>query len=399
VAIDTVTIQDGTLAFIDRKLPGGFASTFYNLGGPVSDLSSEASRFAAVDLRGVLENQSPLKIGGTINPLRGDLYLDLTASFTDIELSPVTPYSGTYLGYSIDKGKLFLDLKYKIDNKALTAENKVFIDQFTFGRKVESDKATNLPVRLAVALLKDSKGEIHLDLPVSGRTDDPKFSTWKVILQILKNLLVKAATSPFSLLSSMLGGSEDFSAVTFAPGTATLTVTEQEKLTKLAKALKERPGISLELTGFADRERDAEGYRQEQLLHKLRNEKFLALVKAKQNKPDDTAENMALTPEDYALHLKAVYKKEEFPKPRNAIGLLKELPDAEMKKLLLAHLPAGEKELQGLARERATAAQLFLRDQAAFPRERLFLKQDDPFKSPEKKEQVASRVEFGVLVK
>jgi len=399
VAIDTITIQDGTLAFIDRKLRGGFASTFFNLGGKVSGLSSEANRFAAVDLRGVLQNQSPLKIGGTINPLRGDLYLDLTASFTDIELSPVTPYSGTYLGYTIDKGKLFLDLKYKIDNKALSAENKVFIDQFTFGRAVESDKATNLPVRLAVALLKDSKGEIHLDLPVSGRTDDPQFSTWKVILQMLKNLLVKAASSPFSLLSSMLGGTEDFSAVTFAPGTAALSATEQDKLTKLAKALKERPGLSLEITGYADRERDAEGYRQEQLRHKIRTEKFLALVKAKQNKTADTAETMAVTPEDYPLYLKTVYRKEEFPKPRNAIGLLKDLPDAEMKKLLLTHLPAGEKELQGLAHERAAAVQLFLRDQAAFPHERLFLKQGDPFKIPEKKEQSASRVEFGVLVK
>jgi uncharacterized protein involved in outer membrane biogenesis/outer membrane protein OmpA-like peptidoglycan-associated protein len=399
VAIDAITIQNGTLAFIDRKLPGGFSSTFFNLGGRVSGLSSEASRLASVDLRGVLDNQSPLKIGGTINPLRGDLFLDLTASFTDIELSPVTPYSGTYLGYTIDKGKLFLDMKYKIENKALAAENKVFIDQFTFGRAVASDKATNLPVRLAVALLKDNKGEIHLDLPVTGRTDDPKFSAWKVILQMLKNLLVKAATSPFSLLASMLGDSQDFSSVTFAPGSARLTPTEQDKLLSLAKALKERPAVSLEMTGYADRERDAEGYRQEQLLHKIRTEKFLALAKARQNKPDETADQLTITPEEYPALLRAVYRKEDFPKPRNAIGMLKDLPDAEMKKLLLTHLPAGEKELQGLARERAAAVQVYLRDRGGMPRERLFLKQDDPFRAPEKAGQSNSRVEFGVVVK
>ncbi|GAM10992.1 hypothetical protein OR1_03300 [Geobacter sp. OR-1] len=399
VAIDTITIQDGTLAFIDRKLPGGFASTFFNLGGRVSGLSSESSRFATVDLRGVLENRSPLKISGTLNPLRGDLFMDLTAAFTDIELSPVTPYSGTYLGYSIDKGKLFLDLKYKIENKALSAENKVFIDQFTFGRKIESDKATNLPVRLAVALLKDGKGEIHLNLPVSGRTDDPKFSVWKVAFQMLKNLLVKAATSPFSLLSSMFGSNEDFSSVSFAPGSAVVPPNEQEKLAKLVKALKDRPAVSLEISGYLDRQRDPEGYRQLQLTRRIHNEKFLAMVKSKQNRPEDSPETVSVTPAEYPVYLKAVYRKEDFPKPRNAIGMLKDLPDDEMKKLILTHLPAGDKELQALAAERAVAVQGFLRDKGEIPRERLFLKQDDPSKLPEKKEQSPSRVEFGVVVK
>ena len=95
---------------------------------------------------------------------------------------------------------------------------------------MESDKATNLPVRLAVALLKDRKGEIHLDLPVTGRTDDPKFSVWGVVLQILKNLLVKAATSPLALLQSTFGGKDDFSAIHFAAGSARLTEGEKEKI-------------------------------------------------------------------------------------------------------------------------------------------------------------------------
>ena len=181
VRIGAVTIQDGTLDFSDYHLEQGFSTTMYNLGGRVSGLSSEEQRFADVDLRGNLENHSPLRITGSINPLRDDLFIDLKVSFTDIDLSPATPYSGTYLGYTVDKGKLFLDLKYLIDKKQLNSENRIFIDQFTFGGKVDSDKATNLPVRLAVALLKDRKGEIHLDLPVTGQTDDPQFSIWGLI--------------------------------------------------------------------------------------------------------------------------------------------------------------------------------------------------------------------------
>ncbi len=216
IQIGSVTIQDGTLSFTDNHLPQQYATTFYNLGGRISGLSTEESKFADVDLRGNLENHSPLQITGRINPLRDDLFVDLKVSFRDIELSPVTPYSGTYLGYTVEKGKLFLDLTYHIDKKQLDASNSIFIDQFTFGEKVESDKATKLPVKLGLALLKDRNGEIHLDVPLSGRTDDPKFSVWKLVFQVIRNLMVKAVTSPLSLLSSMFGGGHDLSAIQFS---------------------------------------------------------------------------------------------------------------------------------------------------------------------------------------
>ncbi len=204
IKIDALTVQDGTIDFSDVHLPQEFRSTFHNLGGRVSGLSSDMNTRAEVDLRGNLENHSPLQITGTVNPLRDDLFVDLIISFKDIELSPATPYSGTYLGYQIDKGKLFLDLKYHIENKQLQASNKVFVDQFTFGNAVASDKATKLPVRLGIALLKDRNGQINLDLPVSGRTDDPKFSIWGVVWQSCEPVC-QAATAPFALLSSMMG--------------------------------------------------------------------------------------------------------------------------------------------------------------------------------------------------
>ena len=334
ISMGSVTIQNGTLSFTDNHLPQNFSSTFFNLGGRVSGLSSEEAKFADVDLRGNLENHSPMQITGRLNPLRDDLFVDLKLSFRDIELSPITPYSGTYLGYTVDKGKLFLDLKYLIEKKQLTSENKIFIDQFTFGKKVESDKATNLPVRLAVALLKDRKGEIHLDLPVTGRTDDPKFSIWGLIGQVLKNLLVKAATSPFALLSSMMGSGQDFSVVQFAAGSSRL-LQKKTKLGQLAKALADRPDLKVEIKGFVDKAKDPEGYRQELLSRKLRNEKFLYLVKEQQTREGENAETVQVLADEYSRFLKAVYKKEKFPKPRNAFGLVKDLPDNEMKSSLL----------------------------------------------------------------
>jgi hypothetical protein len=397
IRIDAVTIQDGTMSFTDNHLPRRFAATFYKLGGRVSGLSSEESKFADVDLRGNLENNSPLQITGKINPLRDDLFVDLKVSFQDIDLSPVTPYTGTFLGYTVEKGKLDLDLKYKIENKKLDSENKIFIDQFTFGEKVESDKATTLPVKLGLALLKDHKGEIHLDVPVTGRTDDPKFSIWKLVFQVLQNLLVKAVTSPFSLLSSMFGSGQDFSAVQFDLGLSTIPPREEQKLEALSKALLDRPALKIELKGYVDREKDAEAYRNELLNHKLRNEKFLALSKAGTIKEGEKSDLVKLLPEEYATYLKAVYRKEKFPKPRNAIGLVKDLPPDEMKKLIISNTVVGEPELQTLARERAVAVTNHLVGKGSVPTERIFQKNDNIFKAPEKDTQTKSRVELNAI--
>ncbi len=398
ITVGVVTVQDGILSFTDNHLPQTFSTTFFKLGGRISGLSSEESKFADVDLRGNLENHSPLQISGRVNPLRDDLFVDLKVSFQDIELSPVTPYSGTYLGYTVDKGKLFLDLKYLIDKRQLNSENKVFIDQFTFGRKVESDKATNLPVRLAVALLKDRKGEIHLDLPVTGRTDDPKLSIWDLVGQVLKNLLVKTATSPFALLSSMMGSGQDFSAVHFSAGSSKLTAEEENKLQQLARALTDRPGIKIEIKGFVDKNKDLEGYRREVLSRKLHKEKFLELVKEQKAGKDESAETVQIAANEYSPLLKTVYKKEKFPKPRNAIGLVKELPDSEMEKLIIANTVVGESELQSLARQRSAAVMNYLASKGELPQERLFQKNDvDIYMAPAKDTMRHSRVEFNAI--
>ena len=315
--------------------------------------------------------------------------------FSDIELSPITPYSGRYLGYTVDKGKLFLDLKYRIEKKKLDSENKIFIDQFTFGNKVESDKATSLPVRLAIALLKDRKGEIHLDLPVTGRTDDPKFSVWGVVFQMLKNLLVKAATSPLALLQGVFGGKDNFSAIFFAPGSTRLSDAEQEKLRKLAQAITDRPSLKIDVIGFVDRDQDPEGYRSELLEKKMRNEKFLAMVKEKKGLEGGSADSVTIQPDEYSRYLKAVYGKEKFPKPRNMLGMAKDLPDGEMKKLILANTVVGDETLKTLARERGTVVRNFLVKEGNLPPERIFEKSGDIFKPPDSEGVRGSRVEFG----
>ncbi len=387
IRIDALTLQGGTVSFTDRHLPNTFTTTMYELGGRITGMASAEEMLADVDLRGQLENHSPLSISGKLNPLSKDLFSDLTIHFEDIDLAPLTPYSGTYLGYVIDKGKLYLDLNYHIEHQQIVAQNKILIDQFTFGEPVKSAQATSLPIGLAIALLKDQNGEIHLDVPISGNLNDPSFSIAGTIFTVLKNLLVKAASSPFSLLASILGGgSEDFSQISFLPGRASLTAGDQNLLGKLAKMLSERPALKLEISAFIDPENDPEGYRQIELKR---------LIAAEWQRQVEPQEGQEMTPEEYLENLWQVYKQAKFPKPRNVLGMQKKLPANELEKLLLANMRVGDEELHRLAKARAAVVQEELIRQNPAIKPRMFLKNVE-IATPPEKDKAAARVEFGI---
>ena len=392
VKIGKMTLQGGTVNFTDRYIKPGYFANLTEVGGRVSGLSSEVDKLADVDLRGRLDNGAPLEITGKVNPLRGDLYVDLKVDFKDIDLSPLTPYSGRYAGYTIQKGKLTLGLKYLIVRKKLEATNSVFLDQFTFGDRVESPDATKLPVRLAIALLKDRKGEIRLDLPLSGSLDDPKFSLGRLVLKVIVNILVKAATSPFALLGAIFGGGEELSYLEFEYGKSDLDAAGKGKLSTLEKALYDRPALKLEVAGHVDPAKDREMLRQSAFERKVKSRKLAELVG--KGAPAASLDNVVVAPAEYPKYLALAYGKEKFPKPRNFLGIAKELPVPEMEKLMLAHIQVTEDDLRLLARRRAQAVKDVLLSSGRVEPERIFLLEPRSL-SPEKKEKMKdSRVDF-----
>ncbi|HVO83968.1 MAG TPA: DUF748 domain-containing protein, partial [Syntrophobacteria bacterium] len=298
-------------------------------------------------------------------------YLDLKAGVQDIELEPFTPYSGKYAGYAIEKGKLSFNVDYKIDNRKLKADNQVILDQLTFGDKVESPTATKLPVLLAVALLKDRNGVIDVNLPISGSLDDPEFSVGGVILRVLINLIAKAATSPFALLGAAFGGGEELSYVEFQPGLASLDDTAVDKLSKVGKALNDRPGLSLDISGHADPVADREGLKRYLLERAVKAQKVKDLVKRGESAP--SLDKVTVEPSEYEQYLTRAYKEAKFPKPRNVIGLVKDLPVPEMEKLIITNTEITDDDLLQLASERAAAAQEYMINTAQVPADRVFL--------------------------
>jgi hypothetical protein len=392
IKIETVTLQGGTIDFSDKSVNPEFSAKLSEIGGRVSGLSSEETSLADMEFRAKLNDYAPLEITGKINPLKKDLYVDLKARFKDMDLSPMTPYSGKYVGYTIEKGKLSFDLKYLIDKKKLDSTNVIFLDQFTLGDRVESPTATKLPVKLAIALLKDRNGEIKLDIPVSGSLDDPKFRIWGIIWQIIVNLITKAVTSPFALLGSIFGGGEELSYLEFDYGLATISEPNLKKIDTLIKALSERPALKLDIEGHVDLEKDREGLKQFLFQRKLKAQKLKEIVK--KNQPAVPVDEVQIDPKEHEKYLKLAYKEEKFPKPKNILGMTKDIPGPEMEKLILTHIEIKESDLRALANLRAMNVRGAILKPGKIESEKIFILEPKSL-SPEKKEKLKdSRVVF-----
>ncbi len=370
IQIAKVTLQNGNVNFSDQFVRPNYSANITRLGGSVLNLSSAADTVAELDLRGSYASNAPVQIAARLNPLAEKKFLDLKADISSIDLVDLSPYSGKYAGYKIDKGKLSLNASYKVENRQLTADNRIFIDQLTFGEKVESPDATQLPVHLAIALLKNNRGEIDIHLPISGSLDNPQFSMGGLIFKVIANLFVKAVTSPFALLGSLFGGQEELSQIAFAPGRASLDDAAIKKLDILAKAMREREGLTLEITGSADQDSDLEGLKQAALERAMQAEKRKDLRKPSESVSE---QDLRIAPGEYATYLTRAYRQARFPKPRNLIGLAKELPVAEMEKLMLTHQAIEDEDLRALASARAQAAQAWLIEQGRLPLSRIFL--------------------------
>ncbi|MCX7636157.1 MAG: hypothetical protein N2Z74_10495, partial [Syntrophales bacterium] len=242
------------------------------------------------------------------------------------------------------------------------------------------------------ALLKDRHGRINLDVPLSGTTDDPEFSIFRLVIQVIVNLITKAVTAPFALLGSLVGGGEELSYVEFAYGKATLDDAGRKKIATLAKALQERPGLKLEVAGHADPERDLEGLKRYLLERKVKARKLKDMLDAGKAAVD--VDEVKVEPQEYERYLTQAYRAEPFPKPRNALGFVKTLPVAEMEKLMLTHsgIEAGDVKL--LASQRAATVYNELLKTGQVTAERVFMVEPKSL-TPEKKQNVRdSRVDF-----
>ena len=382
VEISAIRIIDGSTHFADFALRPVVDTGIFGLNGTIKGLSSKELTKGDVSVEGKVDKYAPVLIKGQINPLTSDAFTDVVMSVKNVELTTVSPYSTKFAGYPITKGKISLDLQYKLSQKVLEAENKVVINQLTLGEKVEGPDATSLPVKLAVALLQDRHGVIDIDLPVRGDLNDPDFHYGQLVWNVLGNLITKAVTAPFNLIAGLVGGSgEELNTVAFPVGSSELAADSETSLNALAQALADRPGLHLEITGAGDPTAD----RQALAEAKLRGELLLLKRQSAETtgKPGPEAAAVAgLSVSEEAALVEALYTKKfgavpTPPEPTDSPPSTKErpktVPVAELKARLLSDMKVDEGQIRLLAQDRAKRIQDFLVTQAGLAPERVFL--------------------------
>ncbi len=369
IRLGKITFTNGNVNYSDFYVKPNYTANLTGLSGTVTEMTPDKPGDLAI--RAKIDDAAPVEIDGRVNALSSSLFLDIKASARDIELPPLSPYSVKYAGYGIQKGKLSVNVKYLVQNRTLAAENNVYLDQLTFGERVESPTATKLPVLLAVALLKDRNGVIDINLPISGSLDDPQFSVGGLIVRVIVNLITKAITAPFALIGAAFGGGPELSYIDFAAGTAVLNDVAVKRLEALAKALDSRPGLKLEVAGRVDPAPDREALKTAMVQGKVKAQKLRALSRegGEIASPDAVVVDKA----EYEEYLKRAYRAEKFDKPRNMLGFAKDIPAAQMEALMLANTQVSDDDLRVLANQRAQAAKSFLVDKGHIAGERIFL--------------------------
>ncbi|MEE4301810.1 MAG: DUF748 domain-containing protein [Pseudomonadales bacterium] len=242
-----VTVADGFLDFVDEALVTPFSTTVEELSGEAGETSSDAPELTLalagrVPPVGALDADAVLDLSDPLASTRVEL------DFRRVSLVRLSPYIGTFAGRQVASGELSLDLDYAVEGGRLSAENRIVLDALELADRVESDRAADLPLDLAIALLRDADGRIELNVPVSGDVTDPSFDLTPAIMRALRGAIAGVVTSPFRMLGSLIGAKQPLDGVDFPFGEATPVTSGEAVLADIARVLERRPGLALALT-------------------------------------------------------------------------------------------------------------------------------------------------------
>jgi uncharacterized protein involved in outer membrane biogenesis/outer membrane protein OmpA-like peptidoglycan-associated protein len=374
IQIGGVQFKDGSANFADFSLTPDFATAIQQLEGSIGRIDSVSQQPASIDIRGKVDRYAPVSIQGSLNPFDPLASLDIATSFKRVELTTLTPYSGKFAGYRIRKGRLNLDLHYRIEKGQLNADNKLVLESLQLGEQVQSGDAVDLPIRLAVALLKDAQGNIDIELPISGDLNNPEFSIAPIIWQTLSNLIVRAVQAPFNFIAGLAGGSDvDLGQVPFSDGSSELEPAAMEVLDTLARALQERPTLRLEVEGTSSVGNDGALLARQRLQSEFQS-MWYSMLQRRGDKVPENADELEVPDDMQESMLEGIYRArlKQQPPPEWA-ELDDEVRADNLRQALLAYWESNPTLLRRLAQARAAAIKEHLVQQGGLDDQRIYL--------------------------
>jgi len=198
--------------------------------------------------------------------------VDLEVSIHSIDLPRLSPYSRDYAGYDIKTGSMDIDSQLKIVDSQINDRIKLTLYKIAIEiseqeKAAKTDSSLSIGLPAALSMMKDSKGNIRLDLPIEGDLNDPQFNFGPVIRSALAKALTQASTAyltyaiqPYgvALLVTKIAGKMvthvNFDPLVFELGTTTPPEALHDYLEKISNVMKNRPALDLTICGIATQE-------------------------------------------------------------------------------------------------------------------------------------------------
>ena len=365
IRAEGLRLSDARVDFEDESLPIPFRTLIDAIEGNIGKLdSTQAEKNTVIELEGSVDRYVPVTIDGGVAPFAESTALAINLHFRGMDISSLTPYSGTYAGYAIDSGTLNLDLSYTLDGDRLQGANRIVISQLVLGEPVASAQALDLPLKLALALLTDSSGVIDLELPITGNLQNPEFSLGRIIGRTLRNILMKTVTAPFRFLANLVGSDEDLRELSFAPGADTVAEATRSKLDSLAVALEKRPALNVLVKGSINARDDVRALKEQALEAQLMTGGALTT--------DSLASGDAVRAAALKERYTGLMQAEDSAGPSET-AQAQEIPAEQMREALLASIEIPESALETLLRARAAAVKRYLVNVRGIPADRVII--------------------------
>lgn len=154
--------------------------------------------------------------------------LDMTLEVQDVIVPRANSYLDLYTGWTAQHGSFSLSGAYKLDGTQLETRNDVLVRGLEVGPVADRDEVKRrigLPFGMLVSLLKNARGEIKLELPVSGDLSTREFDYKEAVWATIRNLSIRLIALPFSKIGSLFFSEDSkmkavaLAPVVFEPGT------------------------------------------------------------------------------------------------------------------------------------------------------------------------------------
>ncbi len=266
VKINKISLDKASkVMFKDKSVSPHFKTALAFSKFEIRHLNTQAKKMSTkVDIQGRINKYAPLQVKGQFGLAHQQLNMEMKTTIKGMELSILSPYTKNSIGYILQKGQLNANIQAKITQGEMDILNKLKLSKVEVKAFEGAKNKLSVPLETGIGMLKDKKGIIELDLPITGNIKDPKFDIGGVINIALGKAMKAAALSAVALavqpygailVASKMIGEKAFSAkleaIEFKAGTTEPTKDPTDYVAKLAKMLDNRPAMQLTICGVA----------------------------------------------------------------------------------------------------------------------------------------------------